>query len=643
MAATAIKSLLESAGLGHLSETLDSISPRDWWHLLDNRPALLERLASVGVAKLGERQKVVNALSKAKREGTLPGPASAAPAPSPAPAPRQPPVSVVAPAPRKPPAPPAFAAKLEANDDDDDDDDDDSSSDGEDSGQITPPASSSEHQDYYAVLGITRGASADEVKKAYKMMAIKCHPDKNPGAKEAAEAQFKRVAEAYEVLSDEQKRALYDAHGLEGLKRGGVSFGGVDPNALFAQMFEQMAQMMSAQGIDPAQVGGMKFTAIGPDGQPIQVTMRMPGGMAGGGGGGTPSAPAGRTAEEHAALVADPQEEHLADDLEPPAEAATRWARSEVALYFESGGSWAPVCGTLAAPATPASLRLVGRDAPVVAAKYTTTSGWQVQNDPHLLFLPEGALGAVEAKDSQALRGVALALAAEGWVSLNFGADDNVWPDASREAQMALSSSATSAASDGHDELCASLQALPGGARAVAPTLHALFEALSSFVLALSPELAASPLALKLVTHTDAEVSGLLGGGKQCAPQLDIDLGGDGGVEKRIDRSDGRAYSRQDFLDFYRHDGPRRWEEAPTPTGADDRRKLCALLFLNAGWRATDGGCLHLYDERSQRWQSIRPDSDTLILLRSDRVLHAVAPTQTPRYCLRISFHGVYL
>eukprot|EP00966_Prymnesium_polylepis_P261601 6042738-Prymnesium_polylepis.1 len=100
-------------------------------------------------------------------------------------------------------------------------------------------------------------------------MAIKCHPDKNPDSPEEAEAQFKRVAEAYEVLSDERKRGLYDAHGIEGLTRSGVSFDGLDPNALFAQMFEQMAAVLSERGVDPAAIGGMRFTTVAPDGTPI--------------------------------------------------------------------------------------------------------------------------------------------------------------------------------------------------------------------------------------------------------------------------------------------------------------------------------------------------------------------------------------
>jgi len=76
-------------------------------------------------------------------------------------------------------------------------------------------------RDYYEVLGIGKSASADDIKRAYRRMAMKYHPDKNPGNKEA-EAKFKECAEAYEVLSDSEKRQRYDQFGHEGLRGMGM-------------------------------------------------------------------------------------------------------------------------------------------------------------------------------------------------------------------------------------------------------------------------------------------------------------------------------------------------------------------------------------------------------------------------------------
>lgn len=81
---------------------------------------------------------------------------------------------------------------------------------------------STQKRDYYEVLGVSREASLDEIKKAYRKLAVKFHPDKNPGDKQAEE-NFKEAAEAYSVLSDSDKRATYDRYG-----HAGASFGGFD-------------------------------------------------------------------------------------------------------------------------------------------------------------------------------------------------------------------------------------------------------------------------------------------------------------------------------------------------------------------------------------------------------------------------------
>jgi len=78
------------------------------------------------------------------------------------------------------------------------------------------------HKDYYAILGVPRNATQEEIKRAYRRLALKYHPDKNPGDKEAEE-KFKEISEAYEVLSDPEKRAIYDSYGYSGLRSSGYS------------------------------------------------------------------------------------------------------------------------------------------------------------------------------------------------------------------------------------------------------------------------------------------------------------------------------------------------------------------------------------------------------------------------------------
>ncbi len=102
-------------------------------------------------------------------------------------------------------------------------------------------------RDYYEVLGVTRDADDAAIKKAYRKLAMKYHPDRNPDDKQAEE-KFKEIGEAYEVLSDADKRAAYDRLGHEAFKQGGMGgagagggFGGFrDPMDIFAQMFGGM-------------------------------------------------------------------------------------------------------------------------------------------------------------------------------------------------------------------------------------------------------------------------------------------------------------------------------------------------------------------------------------------------------------------
>lgn len=95
--------------------------------------------------------------------------------------------------------------------------------------------------DYYATLGITKGATQEEIKKAYRKSALKYHPDKNPGDP-VAEKKFKEISEAYEVLSDEKKKGIYDQYGADALK-GGMGGGGG-----FSSMEEALRTFMGAFG-----------------------------------------------------------------------------------------------------------------------------------------------------------------------------------------------------------------------------------------------------------------------------------------------------------------------------------------------------------------------------------------------------------
>src|SRR3954471_6555159 len=82
-------------------------------------------------------------------------------------------------------------------------------------------------RDYYEVLGLARSAGAEEIKKAYRKLAVQHHPDKNPGDKKAEE-RFKELSEAYEVLSDPQRRQMYDQFGHAAAGQGAGGPGGFD-------------------------------------------------------------------------------------------------------------------------------------------------------------------------------------------------------------------------------------------------------------------------------------------------------------------------------------------------------------------------------------------------------------------------------
>mmetsp|Transcript_107840 Transcript_107840/g.303857 ORF Transcript_107840/g.303857 Transcript_107840/m.303857 type:complete len:342 (-) Transcript_107840:192-1217(-) len=158
-------------------------------------------------------------------------------------------------------------------------------------------------KDYYGILGINRDASADAIKKAYRKAALKWHPDRNLDNKDEAHEKFKEIAEAYDVLSDPDKKAIYDQYGEEGLKGGGAPRpegpgpqpGGMppggftyqfntDPNDIFSRFFKDSYQRSNSFGESPFEDMGGFGGLFG--GMPMGGGMpgAMPGGMRGMGG-----------------------------------------------------------------------------------------------------------------------------------------------------------------------------------------------------------------------------------------------------------------------------------------------------------------------------------------------------------------------
>src|ERR1700686_2201987 len=123
--------------------------------------------------------------------------------------------------------------------------------------------------DFYATLGVAKNASADDLKKAYRKLAMQFHPDRNPGDK-AAEAKFKDVSEAYDILKDDQKRGAYDRFGHAAFEQGngaGAGMGGFDFSAGgdLGDIFDQMFGMGRRGGGQRTRTGSDLRQGVGMD------------------------------------------------------------------------------------------------------------------------------------------------------------------------------------------------------------------------------------------------------------------------------------------------------------------------------------------------------------------------------------------
>lgn len=130
-------------------------------------------------------------------------------------------------------------------------------------------------RDYYEILGVTRSATAEEIKKSYRKVAMKYHPDRNPGDK-AAEDKFKEAAEAYEVLSDQDKRAQYDRYGHAGVSGAGRGFGGgMNMDDIFSQFGDVFGDDLFGSFFGGSRGRGGNGRARGVRGSNLRVKLKL--------------------------------------------------------------------------------------------------------------------------------------------------------------------------------------------------------------------------------------------------------------------------------------------------------------------------------------------------------------------------------
>jgi molecular chaperone DnaJ len=132
-------------------------------------------------------------------------------------------------------------------------------------------------RDYYDILGISKGSSVEDIKKAYRKTAMQYHPDRNPGDK-AAEEKFKEAAEAYEILSDSDKRAQYDRFGHAGVSnngRGGFSGGGMNMDDIFSQFGDIFGDDIFGSFFGGGRRGGGPTRPRGTRGSNLRIKLKL--------------------------------------------------------------------------------------------------------------------------------------------------------------------------------------------------------------------------------------------------------------------------------------------------------------------------------------------------------------------------------
>ncbi|MFM8711253.1 MAG: molecular chaperone DnaJ [Sphingomonadales bacterium] len=129
-------------------------------------------------------------------------------------------------------------------------------------------------RDYYEILGVNKSASVDEIKKSYRKVAMQYHPDRNPGDK-AAEEKFKEAAEAYEILSDADKRAQYDRFGHAGVGGAGSRGGGMNMDDIFSQFGDIFGDDLFGSFFGGGQRGGGRQRSRGTRGSNLRIKLKL--------------------------------------------------------------------------------------------------------------------------------------------------------------------------------------------------------------------------------------------------------------------------------------------------------------------------------------------------------------------------------